>query len=98
MNAVGRTTQRSVCTADGSEGPGGSSWRETEAVGIDIPKGIRIPLRMSSWLGAGALDAQLAGNGGDGRRTAAATAVARRGAGAVDQTGPGNENDAGQAA
>jgi hypothetical protein len=53
---------------------------------------------MSSWFGAGALDAQLAGNGGDGRRTAAATALARRGAGAVDQTGPGNENDAGQAA
>src|ERR1700716_851120 len=81
MNAVGRTTQRSVCRADGSEGPGGSSWRETEAVGIDIPKGIRIPLRMSSWLGAGALDAQFAGNGGDGRRTAGAAGRAGAGGG-----------------
>jgi hypothetical protein len=80
MNAVGRTTQRSVCRALGSEGPGGSSWRETEAVGIDIPDGIRIPLRMSSGFGAAALGGAVrerqrkrkerVGDGGGGARSA----------------------------
>ena len=54
MNAVARTTQRSVWAALGSEGPGGSSWGDTEAVGIDIPDGIRIPDRMSTGVDAGA--------------------------------------------
>jgi len=63
MNAVGRTTHRSVCTALGSEGPGGSSVRETVVVGIDIPNGIRIPIGMSSRVDASALGAQLARDG-----------------------------------
>jgi hypothetical protein len=63
MNAVGRTTQRSVCTALGSEGPGGSSLRGTVVVDIDIPDGIRIPVRMSSRVDAGALGAHLARHG-----------------------------------
>jgi hypothetical protein len=55
---------------------------------------------MSSLERAGALGAQLAGDGEDGGRTAAptTTALAGRGAGAVDQAGPGHKNDAGQAA
>src|SRR2546423_7673537 len=101
MKAVGRTTQRSVCAALGSDGPGGRSLRETVVVGIDIPDGIRIPLRMSSQVDASALGAQLARDDGDERGPEATAVrlrdgpVARARARAQDRDGAGHQNDLG---